>query len=126
MFRCVKKQKKIHPDMEKGCKNLNSEISSRIFLNFLFCPLISRKFPNFKIKFQSQNGERNFLIYFTERQWKYFVQVQTCKKPLQTEYISGLKRFQNVFFCSVGCANCFASKWKDAKRKRAFTPSRLY
>ncbi len=40
-------------------------------------------------------------IYFTDRQWNFFFPVQTCKKPIQIEYISWFQRFQNGFFCSV-------------------------
>jgi hypothetical protein len=40
-------------------------------------------------------------IYFTDWQWKFFFQVQACKKPLEIEYFSWFWKFQNVFFCSV-------------------------
>jgi hypothetical protein len=89
-----------------GCKNLNSETSNGIFLNFLFCPLISRKFPDFKSKFQCQNGERNFLIYFTERQWKYiffFSGSDMQKNPYRQSIFPDLEDSRMVFFGSVCC-----------------------
>jgi hypothetical protein len=37
-------------------------------------------------------------VYFTDWQWKFFFQVQACKKPLEIEYISWFWKFQNGFF----------------------------
>jgi hypothetical protein len=61
-------KKKDHPNMVKWEKNINSETSKGIFLTSLFLPIdFPEIFPDFKSKFQGQNGERKFSIYFTDR-----------------------------------------------------------
>jgi hypothetical protein len=99
-FECVKKSQGPSKHGKDG-KNLNSETSSGIFELLSFYPWISRKFPDFKSKFHGKNREIKFPVYFTDRRWKYFFQVQTYNKLLQIEYISSFRRFQNGFICSV-------------------------
>jgi hypothetical protein len=63
----------------------------------ILIPLISRKFPDFKSNFQYQKGERNFVIYFTERQWKYFFRFRHAKNPYRQSIVPDLEDSRMVF-----------------------------